>query len=266
MKNLKKMSNKTAQVVMLPTNDNTFLKKFVGNINKLFFDNNNIVAQNQHLHFVTDDPIEKYDWVTNTKVIVKYNSIDDIPTNSGWYKKIIASTDPALRLPTIPLTWIRDVFVPSNDTINEVELKVNYYCKLGDSLAGCNRNCDCSEETRYLELTPINEVVITNTPQAKALALAEELLPTLQNAAIDYLKKVKSPALNTSWQQFDIDIFKAGVEWQKKYSDKRWTDEDMKSAWKQAEGKTWDEEHGYYSPDFEEWLTELKQEKFKENE
>jgi hypothetical protein len=88
----------------------------------------------------------------------------------------------------------------------------------------------------------------------------------IDDAAIDYLKKVKSPALYTSWQQFDMDIFKAGVEWQKEQSEKQWTDKDMESAWKQAEGKLWDEEHGYYSPDFEEWLAELKQEKLKENE
>jgi hypothetical protein len=38
---------------------------------------------------------------------------------------------------------------------------------------------------------------------------------TVEQAALEYLEKVKSPALNTSWQQFDIDIFKAGADWQK---------------------------------------------------
>ena len=38
---------------------------------------------------------------------------------------------------------------------------------------------------------------------------------TVEQAALEYLEKIKSPALNTSWQQFDIDIFKAGAEWQK---------------------------------------------------
>ena len=31
-----------------------------------------------------------------------------------------------------------------------------------------------------------------------------------------------------------MDIFKAGVEWQKEQSEKQWTDKDMESAWKSA--------------------------------
>lgn len=33
---------------------------------------------------------------------------------------------------------------------------------------------------------------------------------------------------------------------------------DMKEVWIQAVGINWDNENGYYSPDFQEWLTEYK--------
>lgn len=46
----------------------------------------------------------------------------------------------------------------------------------------------------------------------------------LEDAAIEYLRNVKSPALDTSWQQFDIDIFKAGANWQK---ERMFTEDDM---------------------------------------
>ena len=40
---------------------------------------------------------------------------------------------------------------------------------------------------------------------------AENYENEIREAALEYLRAVKSPALNTSWESFDIGIFRAGV-------------------------------------------------------
>lgn len=63
----------------------------------------------------------------------------------------IASTDPSLGLPAIPTTWIRDVYIPSNGSIKEVKLELEFNHAL-KSMATESR----------IKLTPNNEVVIVD--------------------------------------------------------------------------------------------------------
>jgi len=77
---------------------------------------------------------------------------------SRRFKPVVACSDPSLGLLAIPLTWIRDVYVPSNGSIKEVKLEMEgyYYEGIGE-LTG--------PLAEYkLKLTPDNEVVIVDEP------------------------------------------------------------------------------------------------------
>jgi len=92
----------------------------------------------QHLYFISNNDIKKsgkiptkgtwcYRWYdksinNHVGVIEKYR--EGLERESIFLNEIVASTDPAIGLPTIPTTWIRDVYVPSNGSIKEVELEV----------------------------------------------------------------------------------------------------------------------------------------------
>lgn len=120
------MSTQIAQVVMLPTNDKTLLKKFyVGHNYQLLFKQNHIIAPYQHLYFTTDEPIQKGDWYTWKDGTIRMSTRDNNPRPDCNGYKVIASTDPALGLREIPSTWIKDVFIPSNGSIKEVKLHTN---------------------------------------------------------------------------------------------------------------------------------------------
>jgi hypothetical protein len=129
----------TAQVHMLPQNKEGWNKgELVIDIYGLCIAEHESNSESpkwkaQHIYFTTDEEIKKGDWITDGIYVSYCNStfwqqILYFKQNSivryKSYKKIVASTDPALGLPAIPTTWIRDVYVPSNGSIKEVSLQI----------------------------------------------------------------------------------------------------------------------------------------------
>jgi hypothetical protein len=126
------IQTRTVQVVMQPTTDKTSLKKFfVGDIYQLFFDDNDIIAQYQHLHFITNEPIKKGEWYystgNNEAIRAVVNDLNGTPRRDF---KIVASTNASLGLPDIPAYWIKDVYIPVNGSIKEVELETTNEVKI----------------------------------------------------------------------------------------------------------------------------------------
>jgi len=129
----------------------------------------------QHLYFISNNEIKRsgkiptkgtwcYRWYdksinNHVGVIEKYR--EGLDRESIFLNEIVASTDPAIGLPTIPTTWIRDVYVPSNGSIKEVKLeKVENIMEDVLSVVGKGiRNPPVQSEYR-LKLTPNNEVCI----------------------------------------------------------------------------------------------------------
>ena len=119
----------TAQVVMLPTGKKTWDrgqllratdKSMIGIATSNHITGTNDSLTPQYLYFTTYEPIQGGDWYIWEGKLWKRNIEPAYPLS----KKIVASTDPALGLPAIPLTWIRDVYVPSNGSIKKVSLQI----------------------------------------------------------------------------------------------------------------------------------------------
>ena len=118
--------------------------------------------QPQHLYFTTDEPIQEGDWCFAGMgyYLIKALNIYDFKFHYKNCTKIVASTDPALGLPTIPTTWIKDGYVPSNGSIKQIELETF----LWDFV---NQDDGVVETTDKLKLTDNNEVVIVGRPIEK---------------------------------------------------------------------------------------------------
>ena len=89
---------KKCKVVLLPT-DKVFNKKLnkqliIHNGNLQFCQNGQMMreGQPQHLYILSDDEIKEGDWCIYNNHFVKYSK----PSNSYFYKKIIATTNPDL--------------------------------------------------------------------------------------------------------------------------------------------------------------------------
>lgn len=155
----------TAQVVMLPTNSNNshigILKRNIDIINPLIYNSvgifNTFAWSSQHLHFTTDEPIQKGHWYLHENISKPVKESGLLKWGDDLLKrfKVIASTDPALDLPAIPTAWIRDEYVPSQGSIKEIRVETEpYLIRNGDN-------------TLYydIKLTPDNEVVIVGEPK-----------------------------------------------------------------------------------------------------
>jgi hypothetical protein len=113
------MSFKKCQVVMLPTNEKAKEKDIIllkeGNTpstktNELAIcefpsaNNLGVVWQTQHIYILSDEVIKEGDWyywsVTNTIQKAVKDSLDRLPKTSDGSKKIIATTDKSLKIPT----------------------------------------------------------------------------------------------------------------------------------------------------------------------
>ena len=172
------MLTQTAQVVMLPQDKQDWNKgDLVIDIYGLCIAEHESHSESpkwkaQHIYFTTDEPIQEGDWFTNTELSKLYKAtcyisdndieceINDCYVPKRYARKIIASTDPALDLPDIPTTWIRDVYVPSNGSIKEVDLETFLWDYV-------NQDDGVVETTDKLKLTDNNEVCIVSEIQKK---------------------------------------------------------------------------------------------------
>jgi len=126
----------------------------------------------QHLYFTTDEPIQDGDWCFAGMgyQLIKALNIYDFKFHYKNCIKIVASTDHSLGLPTIPITWIKDVYVPSNGSILDVVLELNFSNPIRATVEGLDpRTYMFMAEQDLppiingdwkLKLTPDNEVCI----------------------------------------------------------------------------------------------------------
>lgn len=217
---------KPVQVVMLPTEDKTILKKFyMVDTYQLLFNQNHIIAPYQHLYFISTDLIKKHDCYLESRyerepfIDKADDSWEDDKTDPLFGKnpegtfKVIASTDPDLGLPAIPLTWIRDVYVPSNGSIKEVRLEMDF------------KESDWVYQHRgkwILKLTPDNEVVIVVKPNIlemtlKATTLSDDFVDQeLQDVANNYagsiVEKIDPDGISLSSLDLALAV-KFGADW-----------------------------------------------------
>lgn len=196
---------KPVQVVMLPTEDKTIVKKFyMVDTYQLLFNQNHIIAPYQHIYFISTDLIKKHDYYLESRyekepfIDQADDSWEDDKTDSLFGKnpegtfKVIASTDPSLGLPAIPTTWIRDEYVPSNGSIKEVRLKTSSFPYGIEATIVLNDN---------------NEVVIVNEPNIlemtlKATTLSDDFVDQELEDAVkaEYLKMFPYPTSDDSKQ------------------------------------------------------------------
>lgn len=172
----------------------------------------------QHVYFISDDPIKVGDWFYHNVInkVVKANSadisnIDYLFKRNKYAQKVVASTDASLKLPTIPVNWLRDVYVLSNDRITQVNLltELNY-----NSLS----------TKRVLKVNKNNEVIIvSNTKNETITTYYVDENTGLKNAFKNwYLNKTEFERMgfggnNISNLDCTIleDAFTAGANWQK---------------------------------------------------
>lgn len=179
--------------------------------------------ETQHLYFTTDEPIQKGDWY-HDNFMRRVEMCDDedysnqIKEEDYDFSKIIASTDPTLCLPTIPTTWIKDVYVPSNGSIKKVELKM---VEIDES--------SFTPHCFVLKLTPNNEVVIVDEPTLETLFPKEQcgdlsVDQELEDAAKDHIdakmggSKYRLESPNDAYITARMQSFKEGANWRAEQS------------------------------------------------
>lgn len=79
-----------------------------------------------HLYFVSDEEIQVGDWIYDTVLMnrVEKAVYDNTYLTRDW-KKVVATTDKSLQLPSIPESFLKE-YVEKNGSINEVEIE--YTC------------------------------------------------------------------------------------------------------------------------------------------
>lgn len=162
---------KRTRVIMLPTNRKS--KVFMHNETKVLFARNideynyKSYFQNQHIYIVSDDEITMNDWHIN---VIQFNDalIDEMPWKpedeihlknlkkySNYFKKVIASTDTSLGLPS-----------PSNAFIQK-------YCELNGKIDDINVEYilqhDLRTDNKDQEFKYIPKVSSNNTITIKAI-------------------------------------------------------------------------------------------------
>ncbi len=108
--------------------------RFTGNPIKAMFVDTSWDWQLQHLYFVTDYNLSvpvKGDYVFDGKQVYRYNDDDDFLINDSDPEsilKVVASTDMTFGIPEVPLHWVKDIFIPSNNnniTITQVDFETD---------------------------------------------------------------------------------------------------------------------------------------------
>lgn len=91
----------------------------------------------QHLNFMCDDEVKPGDWfyISRMKIIAQATDVYPMNRDSGWYKKVVATTNPDINLPRPSEEFVK-IYANANG-IKEVkmEFEFNDKCKLHDN--GC---------------------------------------------------------------------------------------------------------------------------------
>lgn len=208
---------KPVQVVMLPTKDNTnmYHHKLSG---KIGWTEVNLKIRHarisQHLYFISTDLIKKHDCYLESRyerepfIDKADDSWEDDKTDPLFGKnpegtfKVIASTDPSLGLPAIPLTWIRDVYVPSNGSIKEVLLRTTKG-GLWFNLDVLHNEVVIVDKPAWTS-EPISTVAIFTLKDGSKKILEVPIDQELEDAAkAEYLKRFPYPTSDNSKQELE---------------------------------------------------------------
>ena len=184
----------------------------------------------RHIHLTSDEPLVTGHYVFCYSVHLNnpYHPEDRyINPVRRWgsgtctaCKKIVASTDESLGLPTISKEWIRDVFIPANGKLTEVNLEMVkcFNCDDKSKCIYCENNiCERPSHVKLIN----NEVCIVSpggiigerksyTHEDFDRDVKEQ--QTLETAAREAAKS--GGPFSTHGQNYEY-MFKLGAEWQK---------------------------------------------------
>jgi hypothetical protein len=225
------MTTLDCQVVMLPTENMSKLVRQIST-SKLFFNSGYSVksglAQPQHLYFPSNEVIKEGDWIFE---IGEWDIKSVCQSLKNWTKedhekfpndkKIVASTDSSLGLPTIPKSFLKQ-YVAANGKIDKVKLFLECVVCFSDN-GECKRAKECCERLK-LKLTAANEVVIVDI-EPKDTRILDNILPQIADGTFNVDKELEDAAKKAYPYYRDenkgadpINAFKAGAEWQKQQS------------------------------------------------
>lgn len=172
-----------------------------------------------HLNFISTDPneeIKEGDWYTWKDGTIRKSTRNNRPRPDCNGYKIIASTDPSLGLPAIPEEWIRDVYVPSNGSIKEVELLleakydvVTWQFSRYDLSINDNNEVEIVDEN--IDKLPYPELVKEISEYYKDVKIVENSVDQeLEDAAKDHARY--GGPFSTHEQNYEY-MFKQGANW-----------------------------------------------------
>lgn len=172
----------------------------------------------QHLYF-TSDEIKEGDWYIDDASQVRKS----ITSNKDWwlsrtsYKKIIACTDPSLKLPLIPQSFLRE-YVKHNGDIESVELELDVQTAAGIGVP----------RSHPFNVTSQNEVIVSSFKLKSDVHSNSDNLATnsatIKETEVD--KELDAASIK-SQPDYRIDgglwrtAFKAGAKWQEEKSGKK---------------------------------------------
>ena len=118
-------------IKVLPTKTIT---NIIEDFGRLFYTKKIIYNKNfQHLFFISNEDIKENDWYIDDCNEIKQSFTSDIDywNKRKDYKKIIASTFDLKweTIAIIPYLWIEEVFIPNQDIISSLKIKLINECK-----------------------------------------------------------------------------------------------------------------------------------------
>lgn len=247
-------------IIMLPTKDESKLIKLRDEILYNDTDASDLWIP-QHLYFISDEEIKEGDWsfcslhsYTRGPVIKVTGDWNIQSLNrfrkEGYENKIIASTNPFLKLPLIPQLFLQE-YVKCNGKIDKVRLELIDHCKwCGINMRLVredpgNEHCKHLDIIWELKLTPQNEVIVvgmdgSNTGKLDSLSgapvesslsygggFSEEDINNLTKGNQELKDAVKEYGLKTKHNNLSrfgcmTAGFRAGAKWQEEKSNREW--------------------------------------------
>lgn len=185
----------------------------------------------QHLYVITDDSFQKYDWIICLLEGVNFNKIVQTiqPIAFKGWSKIVATTDPSLKLPGIQSSWLRDVYIPSQGKITDIKMEMERSHKIITDREEFYGRTGFDMQLKLIN----NEVVII--PEDKVTCVKPEDLggrsaqailrpssgiepqyqSTFNRAKIEE-QAIEAAADNYAYSPYR-ESFKAGISWYKEY-------------------------------------------------
>lgn len=183
--------------------------------------------QAQHMYFICDDKIQEGDWHLIRTNAGDYRISNDWDTcRQHTDKKIVASTDPKLSLPSIPFSFLKK-YVSIQGAIDQVTIEMKYKNEWSKSLVTIsNHPIDLHIIPK---LTDAGDVIIGDSETNKTTAEIEaEKYRPIRHCALEHtdadIQKAFADGYNAAptlmWKKIDIDNLPEGEVIAKYHSEK----------------------------------------------